>query len=466
MRPPARREGRRTRSVRTRSMAIGSDGRILRVLFVFFLLAVILEGALRKWAFPEYGVAIFVAKDVILIAAAISYLGSPSWRLPRSPDLLVWPLWIAITIGYAIAVEFSFQSVVGLRYYLAPLPLVLLVPKLVRDTSDLRWIARWAVVTSIAVCVLGVVQYLSPLDSALNIYARPSESDPAGFGITLNDEFSGLWRPRVTGTFSYISTYAAYLAAVWLLAWLSLLHARSAIERWLAGIALVLIAFNIAMTGSRAVMLASVVVGIPYAVALVRRIGGIKMQLAAVAAVIVVSYVGVSAFEPFVLTANRADEAEATERVLGQALMPLNTLSEVDLVGKGIGATFGGYQLVGVRAAPGFDEVNLDRMGIEMGVIGYVVLLAIKLLMALKALLVWNSARNSEMRHWALAALLVQLSALWQIPFYNSVAASAYFCAIGVVYWIEEEQKRLRATTARRFEQHRRALNPPSPAWR
>ena len=112
------------RFVRVRLTAVRAEGRILRFLFILFLLAVILEGALRKWAFPEYGVAIFVAKDVILIAAAISYLESPSWRVPRSADLLVWPLWIATTICYAIAAEFSFQSVVGLRYYLAPLPLI------------------------------------------------------------------------------------------------------------------------------------------------------------------------------------------------------------------------------------------------------------------------------------------------------------------------------------------------------
>jgi len=100
-----------------------------------------------------------------------------------------------------------------------------------------------------------------------------------------------------------------------------------------------------------------------------------------------------------------------------------------------------------------------------MGIIGYVVMLSIKILMVLKALLVWNAARNRELRHWALAALLIQLSALWQIPFYNSVAATAYFCAIGLVYWIEGEQRRLRTAAARRFERQPGRLNPPSPAW-
>jgi len=418
---------------------------VLRVLVAVFLIVLVIEGAIRKWILPEYSVEVFVVKDVVIVLTLAAYAGMAQRNVPRSLDAFAWLIWVLLVLGYAVAAGFSFQSLVGLRYYLAPLPLILIMPALIRNITDLERTAAWAVRLSIPIGVLGIVQYLSPVDDPLNIYAWSGEQKSATFGLTLEEVFSGHWRPRVTATFSYISTYASFLAIAWLLAWLSLLYGRRRSDRAIAGAGLVLIAFNMAMNGSRGLLIVAAVSAVPFAISLTRRLGLFKTQLLAVLGMLMVGYAGISIFEPFALTAFRADAEEATGRITGQALLPFATLAEVDFAGTGIGTTFGGYEQLGHGANTGFDEVNIDRIGIEMGVPGYLYLLFIKILMVVKAFRVYRRARSIVLRDWALAALLVQLGSVWHIPFYNAVAATVYFCAIGLIYWIEAEERRLRA---------------------
>lgn len=417
---------------------------MLRILIGFFLLVVVLEGAIRKWLLPEYSNATFLLKDVILFAAFAAYLMQRRRNTPKSLDLGIWLIWALLVVGYVVIAGFSFESLVGMRYYLAPLPLILIVPALIQSAGDLERVAAWGVRLAIPIGILAVIQYLSPVNSPLNSYAWGGE-EGSSFGVEEAGLLSGIVRPRVTATFSYISTYAAFLSATWLLAWISLLLGRSAFDRWLAGSTLILIAFNMGMNGSRALLLLAIITGLPFGIVLLRQLATFRAQVVIAGLMIFVAVVGISIFEPFALTAERGDTDEATERISAVLIMPYATFSAIELGGAGIGTTFGGYEQLGYRDFRNeFDEINLDRVGIELGVLGYFLVLTLKVLMILKVIKVYFMLPSSELRYWALAALLVQLSTYWQIPFYNSVAAIYFFSAIGLVYWLEGEAHRLK----------------------
>ena len=413
---------------------------MLRILIGVFLVVVIVEGAIRKWILPEYSNEVFAVKDVILLLAFISYVGQRPVRMPKASDLAIWLFWALAVVVYAGIGGFSLVSLIGLRYYLAPLPLLLIIPELIRNPEDLDRAAVWAVRLAIPIGILGVIQYFSPPDSRLNSYAWSTEEIGSTFGVE-----GGLTpdRPRVTGTFSYISTYASFLSVVWVLGWLSALHSARKFDRRLAGFTLILVGFNMAMNGSRALLLVAAISGLPFAIALIRQLGTFRTQFIFAAFLATVVYVGESIFEPFALTADRGDAEEAATRVWGAVLTPYYTLSEIDLVGQGIGTTFGGFEQLGYRVSLAFDEINLDRVGIELGVVGYVFVLGLKLMMLVKTFAVYTRERSARLRHWALAALLIQLSTSWQIPIYNSIAAVFYFSAFGLVYWIQKEQGKM-----------------------
>jgi hypothetical protein len=407
-----------------------------------------IEGAIRKWLLPEYSNEVFVVKDIFLAFTFAVCLLDRGSEGKLSPSTLLWLLWTAFVVGHALLTGFSLTALIGLRYYLAPLPLLIIVPALVRGSADLDKLAIWAVRLSFPIGALAILQYYSPPDSLLNTYAWSSEGI-SDFGVEEGGELtSGIARSRVTSTFSYISTYAAYLSAIWLLAWMSVLNTRSVFDRAAATLALILTAFNMGMNGSRALIVFAVISALPFAFPAIRRLGLQRTQLLAVAVMVIVGYASISVFEPFLLTADRGDAEEASGRIVGILGMPLVTFSEISFLGTGVGTSFQGFeQLSGASSQFGdaiFNEINQDRVGIELGLFGYVLLLALKLTVLAKTIGVYRHLASSDLRYWALAALLIQLGSGWQIPFYNAVAAVCYFSAIGLVYWLEGEAARMR----------------------
>src|SRR5207237_1528377 len=119
----------------------------------------------------------------------------------------------------------------------------------------------------------------------------------------------------------------------------------------------------------------------------------------------------------------RAEESgDSDVRILGALLAPLGTFASMDLVGQGLGTSFGGFEQFGyvTRTETIFDEVFHDRIGIELGLTGYALALIIKVAMLAKALRLALVARTEAIRHWALAAFCCQLGSIWQVPVYNS----------------------------------------------
>lgn len=417
-----------------------------------FFVYIVLEGALRKWALPEFSNELFALKDIILGFAFVAWLTSrDSVRVALQPgEIVLWGAWLVLTVAYAALGGFTVESLVGLRYYLAPLPLLYLVPAMLRDMPHLNRLAVRYLWIALAIAVLGTYQYLSPVDSAINRYAWRSEVGEliAGFGLS-EDSLLGVSgdRPRITGSFSFISPYAVFLQAVWFIAWVMLLQSTRRSKRLFAAVTLVAILVNIAMTGSRAPLFLSLVLAVPFAVMALRTFTGFWYQLLALVAFLAIPYLSVSLlFEPFQAILERDEgAADAVIRILGALLTPLSTFDAMQVLGEGISTSFRGLQEFGraTVAKSSFDEIFHDRIGIELGVLGYVLVLVIKLTMITKAFLLSLEAMTKRILYWAIAALCYQLSFGWQIPVYNSVAAIFYFSAIGLVYWLRAENEKV-----------------------
>lgn len=439
---------------------------MFRKFVVLFIIVVIFEGAFRKWVLPEYGTEVFLLKDVILALAFAAYVVMHRDNVAPPSDMPLWILWIALVLTYSVVSGLSIQSLIGMRYYLAPLPLLLLIPALIRSPDDLDKVAVWAVRLSIPIGMLATLQYYSPIDSPINTYAWGADAGIASFGAASDDIGAGLVRARVTATFSYISTYAAFLGAVWILAWLSLLHSRSGFDRWLAGVGLVFCLVNMGMNGSRALLVLAVLTGLPFAIALFLQSDLLRSH---VFITVFTVGIGLSLFtvivlEPFELTLERGTEGEGSGRMVGLLLSPMATLTSIDLLGEGPGSTFGGYEQLGMQLGKEWDEINIDRVGIELGVVGYLVALFIKGWLLIKSVVVYRRLPTRHLRHWCLVALFLQLNPPWQIPFYNSIAAILYFSAIGLVYWLDEETKRQRRNAPSAANRPEQAYGVP--VWR
>lgn len=424
-----------------------------RKLIYLYLIYVVIEGALRKWVLPEYSNALFVLKDLILAAAFLMLVISEDFKNKNflTPnETTIWRSWVILFCALAVISGISISTAAGLRYYVAALPLAIVLPHLLTGWNDIRLVIRISLYVSMAICMLGVIQYSNPLDSEFNRYAwATTAGDVSSFGVADDDRQLGIEidRPRITGTFSYISTYAVYLQFMFLVAWAAVVTSRSHRERILALICLLLLFVNIAMTGTRGALLISVILSIPFMALLAKQGPGLIFQIGIAAAVATTAVGGLYAFsDPFNLVLLRDEgTGDAEERILGTLLSPINTLGAAKFLGNGIGSTFAGLEEIGVATSvdSGFDEVNMDRIGLESGILGYLFMVTVKLLYLIKTWTLVVQARSREIGIWGLVSLGYQLSFIWSIPLYNAVASAFYFSSVGLYYWLRNQNSRL-----------------------
>ena len=404
---------------------------------LIYFVWLLLEGAVRKWVFPGLSNEIFLVKDALLWGTFLNALGAmwserrvrPAIRIVGAATFFFGALFLLTPI--------SLSSAIGLRYYLSGLPLLALVPYLVGDTRDLERVAKWALLVTLPLLVLAVVQYQSPPGSPINRYVGGiNVPDVAVFGVLAAPD-----RARVTSTFSYISPYGAYLQTMCVVAWVALLVST---RRQLLSAAMVaLILGSMAFTGARGVAAYGLVVSVVlmgfglWHGALSRIAGGILFGGALL--------VGLSPFflgdATDMLLARAGQTQDFPGRVAAFAVAPFTTFSDAELLGTGMGTTSvaaGEVLGTGADGEATFSELDHDRVGIELGVVAYSLLFGFKMiLLAMTAALLLRPTTFTE-KSWILGAFMVQILSGLVIPFHNTIANAAYLGAVGLSFWLRE----------------------------
>ncbi len=217
------------------------------------MVVLVLEGAVRKWLFVQAQDIIYFGKDVLLLAAYGGFFAHrrrlrDRW-MPPAPALYATLFFAAL---YGLLEVFNprlpnfFVGLIGFKSYFLYVPLLFVVPAVFPTDAALARGLRRFLLLSIPVGLLAVAQFFSPADSILNTYARPTY-DPIS-AVT----FGSSSYVRVTGTFSFISGYSAYLTAIVMLALAALATTRWRFRGNLAVyLALGLAILGMLMTGSR-----------------------------------------------------------------------------------------------------------------------------------------------------------------------------------------------------------------------
>jgi hypothetical protein len=404
-------------------------------LLIFFFIYIIIEGALRKWFLPEFGTQLFLVKDIILFFVFFFYvankksLASGLQNLDAN-DKAIWITFVIYLLFYGILINFDNLTIIGWRYYVISVPLILLFSFYFKQ--DLNKYSYYYLLLSLPILILGIYQYINPSDSVINKYAWVNaEEKIAIFGDK---------RPRITGTFSYISPYTIYLQTIFLLGWTLLLSTASKKKIFLINVVIFLSFINLILTGSRGPVIIVAILSIPFIYYYITKP---KNKFGIV--VILTGFVFLSLnllVDPFEAFSQRVEKAGDTEiRVYGALLSPVVTLSKSDVIGTGIGKTFmGTIELSNRNPDTLFDEINQDRVGVELGTIGYLFVLLVKIYFLIKTFSLIKKVKIYEIKLWVWFSLSIQLSSIWAIPFYNSIAATFYFTAIGIYYIMLRKQ--------------------------
>jgi hypothetical protein len=407
---------------------------------------------------------LYLLKDGILLAALIAFsmtsgFGSHVNRFIRPGEMLLWVAWILLfVVGFALTTP-SLSSVAGLRYYLAPLPLLVVVPLAFANLDNVQLYMKRYLVLCYGVCLLGTVQALSPPEAPINVYAwQPGAASVDTFGdVGEAGAGSAFSLVRITGTFSYMSTYTAYLQFMFFATVALFLCARGSREKMFTAGGAALILVNMTMTGGRAPVLTSLLLLTLFVGFFLRARS--RAQGLYGAALIAAGVVGIAFFyfmPIFESLLQRNEQAgDAVERMLGALLMPYYTIVNSNVIGAGVGETFlgiGEATAAQVYREMNFAEVSEDRIALEIGTLGYMFVLLVKVFFVIQAFRLRRTAISPAVRIWATVALAYQLSFVWVIPVYNAVAASFYFASLGLVGLLRaQNQAQLRSARAAQY---------------
>lgn len=406
-----------------------------RFLIKLAMFIAIFDGALRKWAFPSLANELYFLKDVVLLVAYTAFLmtrDKENRPLPElrflGPVLIVAGLFVTMQ-GFNPALGSVTAGIFGIRHYLIYVPLIFLVPRLFRNKEELLHFLWVYALTIIPVGLLGVAQFFSPANSILNTYV--GEQFTVGFGHES--------RPRITGTFSYISGYTMYLLFVFaLLVALATDVQRHLRRRIILIAALTLTVANMLMTGSRGPVFGSVLLLVAYfaiqAMSFSRAFAKMLPSLLVVFTFFIIGVFQSPAFDAFVARVEVTDTLSDTRLDPASQFEKFFDLFRYERAG-GWGAGACHPALLALREKlelpPGEDPPELedepDRILAELGPLGFLLWYGVRI-----ALLwgMWITLRRVQQP--ALRNLAIMMFALHLLTLPGQVI---YHHTFGLYYW-------------------------------
>jgi hypothetical protein len=400
---------------------------------------VVYEGALRKWVFPGFQAEVFFVKDLILVIAYVIFLGS---RNPPGAHLKIMaPLKVLILLS---VVYFLFElvnpnspsilvSISGLKSYLLYVPIAFLVPYMFTSSEDLERKLRKYAFLMIPCVALGLVQFALPPTHWLNGYLS-HESEALEMGAVFG---SGIEKVRSIGTFSYIGGYTAFLTVMFYLVAGLVAKSRWKVSgnAWLLPYLVVTVAAMFT-TGSRGPIWWLIATW-PLALFIWGNAGllsmgnVVRMVLAAAVIWVLAQLLAADAFDAY---ASRAGQATDT---ITRVFAPLNEAWGALLVsgpiGTGMGSASGGaLSIMGTGEFWWLNgnsfEVETARVVEETGIVGFILVYAMRVWLLIKAISLSGRFRNP---------LYIGLSGVIACLFLQNVALGFVVnnATVGIYHW-------------------------------
>lgn len=413
-------------------MMIGGAGAFLVIYFSMMnwrravhaaMIVALIEGAIRKWIFPQGSELVYFLKDIILLGAYIKFFLFPdpdvrAWRV-RLPEGLIACVCLGLIAFGAVNANIGSigLAVYGLKIYLWYVPLGFMMPMLFRNEEEMtRVLFRYAML-AIPICLLGAAQFVAGPGSPLTVYvasANQEMNNLATFG-------GGIDTVRITGTFSYISGHGVFVQFFFILS-LGLLTGIQDKRRWLLLVNLPLLIANGLMAGSRTAVYSMLVAGaLIVLVSSVIRLGkgrGAVPYLLIGAAMIIL---GVNVFFPkalylFEMRRQITDDKTVDRAVLHPMKALMSAAKEVDMTGFGIGMSHPASEAlrrafkIGApkRRCPVYDSEPAQVM-VELGWPGFMLWYGFRLMVIMQCWGAFRRAPPSMFRSMALGFFLYNL---------------------------------------------------------
>ncbi|MCS3662052.1 O-antigen ligase family protein [Salinibacter ruber] len=431
-----------------------------------FLLLAVFDGALRKWVMPSQSLALYVLKDVLLVGGYALYaLEKPPFQLPRPLKKTWFPVLLGVYIYVVCLQAFNFTQpnfavrILGLKAHLASLPLLVLLPALLARLRQKRieqLLFGFMAFVALPVMLLGIYQFFQPPTAWINRYVAEGVNVATVSG-----------NPRVTGTFSYIAGMTAFMLFNTLLGFGVLIGGMMTGRRWVmwgGGIFLGLCIVVLPLSGSRAPLYFSTILIAGVSLLVSQRRGGgtsVLLGLALASGVVVLVFTQTNLDEGWAALEERIETTDDEEgRIKGIISGPITGIEKAGLFGYGVGT----LHQAAPRLASGspsawgvtYVENTVERIILELGALGWFVLVVLKCVIAWMAYQALRRARS--VFEFAVSTVALGkgiMHILFPVVFFVTTNIT-YWVAVGLLLYVWSSQQ-LREAPRGNPEQRARA---------
>ncbi|MCB1209726.1 MAG: hypothetical protein KDK97_10385 [Verrucomicrobiales bacterium] len=396
-------------------------------------IAVLFEGAIRKWILPQGEELVYFLKDVFLVGAYLKFYFSPdpdirAYRL-RIPGMVIFVLCAIVSLS---ALNPNINSILlstyGLKIYFFYVPMAFMMPLLFKSEKEMVNQLTWYALIAIPICLLGFLQWKSDTFSILNTFAAGMDEKGAttfGFGD----------KARITGTFSYLTGHTTFVIFFSGLC-ITLLSLKETPLKWLLlGVTLPMLVANALMGGSRASLITIAFIGGGFAIASMGgRIGSSKyfvrmLLIGTLAAAAGGAYMFTDAWQSWSLRYQVSGD-NIKQRVFDMQYEAVTkALADGGLAGYGMGTAHPATDAIRQRLrmpaikdkAPVYDS-EVGQVMVELGIVGFLSWYTLRLMLVFLA---WSSYRRSPpgaIRALSLAGVLITTPYLLMSVVYNHTA--------------------------------------------
>lgn len=401
-------------------------------LIIFFLVWVFLEGIFRKWITPGLSSQLFFAKYLLSLIFIFLILIKSENKVnirsnPFTGLLLCYLVILVFGTLPSLALFPPLVAIVGLLIYSGFIFLVWGIPEVVINLDRLK---KFVLILSILLIIsflLGIVQYYSPPDAYINKYAREMANI-----ATVGDSV------RITSVFSYIGPLQALVifSNLFLLACLVIIKrlSKSRLIYIFILVTLTLSVINTFMTGSRGAVGWSGILVCLYIVSNViinRNLKtGVSLSFIAFLIFLVMNFTseGNKAYENFM---GRVESSHDVENRVLDSFDPFKFAMKAGPTGYGIGSTYQGVnQFISNRYdMPDFWEEESERIVLELGWLGFLLVFIIRLLLFLSSIKIVKKVKHFDLKLLALVFILIQLPTLLMLD------QSIFNWMSNIIYW-------------------------------
>lgn len=313
---------------------------IARRLFWLYCIVWLIEGALRKWVFPQYSMELLLVRDPLVLF--VYYFAAQARSFPFNAWLgflcLITGTIVVQAIIHVMAQDVSLVvAVFGIRTFVLHTPLIWVVPALFAR-KEIVALGKWVLIIAPFLAGLMVVQFEVGPDHWLNVATIKG-------GSQIGSVFGRIRPPAlfsfITGPIHYFSLATAFVFGGVL--------TKGLFPKWLIVVGAISILIAMSVSGSRALVLACmlvVIAGLAAGLLSGKRVGSILALIAVVSIAIPVLFSfgvlqeGVAAFserwsseESSGATGGKA----MTNRVGGSFLTAFEWAGRVPITGMGVG---------------------------------------------------------------------------------------------------------------------------------